>query len=260
MSAPRALPHDSARPATKTRSMNEPAAAIIANLDTVARLRALLAADASLQARAHAIKRYQGVRFERTYADWLADAHAARACRFFLDEIYGPRDFSQRDAQFARVVPALTRLFPGEVIHTVTMLSELHALSETMDKTMATHVPEGATMDAPTYHRAWQATGQPDTRERQVRLMHDVGSSLVAYTRRPMMRTTLRVMRGPAAAAGLSALQHFLEEGFESFAALPDPKRFLGSVAQRERSLCARLDESLTAQPRDADDPLGQLP
>ena len=46
-----------------------------------------------------------------------------------LDELYGPQDFSDRDAQFARVVPALVRLFPQELVETVAVLARLHALS-----------------------------------------------------------------------------------------------------------------------------------
>ena len=42
----------------------------------------------------------------RTLPVLQGDARYAGAARFFLDELYGPGDFSQRDAQFARVVPA----------------------------------------------------------------------------------------------------------------------------------------------------------
>ena len=70
-------------------------------------------------ARPCALKAYQQQRFSRTYADLLASSRYAAASRFFLDELYGPQDFSDRDAQFARVVPALVRLFPQELVETV---------------------------------------------------------------------------------------------------------------------------------------------
>jgi len=45
------------------------------------------------------------------------------AAHFFLEELYGPRDFADRDTQFARVVPALVRLFPREIVATVAILA-----------------------------------------------------------------------------------------------------------------------------------------
>jgi hypothetical protein len=90
--------------------------------------------------------------------------------------------------------------------------------------------------------------------------MHDVGTALAVYTRHPMLRRTLRFMRIPAAAAGLSSLQSFLEEGFDAFADLTDATAFLDSVATRERALMARLFAAVDVRPEGPDDPLAQLP
>jgi len=54
-----------------------------------------------------ALKTYQQHRFAQTYADLLNHPRYAQAAQFFLGELYGPGDFTRRDAQFARVVPAL---------------------------------------------------------------------------------------------------------------------------------------------------------
>ena len=83
------------------------------------------------------VKRYQHRRFQHTYADLLASPRYARSARFFLDDLYGPEDFTRRDEQFARVVPGLMRLFPRELVGTVMSLGELHALSEQFDTAMA---------------------------------------------------------------------------------------------------------------------------
>ena len=104
-----------------------------------------------------AIKAYQQRRFSHTYADLMPTARYGGASRFFLEELYGPGDFSQRDAQFARVVPALVRLFPRDVVETVNTLAQLHALSETLDSEMGRHLPHGPVL-ADSYADAWQAT------------------------------------------------------------------------------------------------------
>ena len=84
------------------------------------------------------------------------------------------------------------------------------------------------------------------------------------------MRSSLRLMRGPAHAAGLAALQRFLEAGFEAFAALQGAAPFMAWVGERERALAAALfdPQALPALlacrhgslPRSALGPLAQLP
>ncbi len=249
--------------------MTQRSASILAHLATVVTLRQTQSGDPDLAQRVVAVKSYQGRRFERTYADWIANPRAERACRFFLDELYGAKDFSRRDAEFGRVVPTLTRLFPDELSATIESLGALHALSESLDHAMATHTPN-TDIEAIQYIEAWQATGQPIRRDQQIALMLKVGRALVMHTRRPMLKRMLKMMRAPAAAAGLATLQSFLEEGFESFASLPDADAFLQSVHDQETGLCRRLFElqatdapaALLATRKQASslDPLGQLP
>ena len=193
-----------------------------------------------LRQRVLAIKAYQHDRFAQTYSDLLAGGRYAGAARFFLDDLYGPGDFAQRDGQFARVVPAIARLFPREILQTVLALSELHALSEGLDTAMGRAL-DGPVVDAESYAMGWRAVGQPAERERQIALMLDVGRALDRYTRNVLLRQSLRLMRGPAQAAGLGALQAFLERGFDTFREMRGAEGFLALIAQRERELAARL-------------------
>jgi hypothetical protein len=230
-------------------------AEILAHLNVVQAERASRAADAALAAKVEAIKRYQQRRFELTYADLLVHPRYAGASRFFLDELYGPTDFTQRDAQFARVVPGLVRLFPAEVVDTVRTLADLHALSERFDTRMARQLGSPA-VDPSAYVQAWQACNDAASRERQVDLLLRVGRDLDRLTRSALLRHSLRLMRAPARAAGMVALQAFLECGFDTFRAMRGADEFLGLVEQRERGLAATL---FSAEPRDAAR-LGQLP
>lgn len=233
---------------------------ILSQLDIVARERSLRAADPALLSSVGAVKAYQQRRFAATYADLLHSARYAGAARFFLDELYGPRDFSERDAQFARVVPAMVRLFPQEIVDTVDTLAQLHALSETLDTAMGRALL-GTPPDRAGYIRAWQAVGDPAGRERQVSLTLTIGRELDRLTRKPLLRTSLHLMRGPARAAGLPALQQFLEIGFDTFKAMGGAQEFLATVGERERSLARALFD---ASPDNCDGMdatfLGQLP
>jgi len=146
------------------------APAILRSLAAVEQERARRQAAPGLGEKGQAIKTYQQARFEHTHADLLASPRYVAAARFFLDDLYGPSDFSRRDAQFARIVPALVRLFPQEIVETVATLGELHALSESLDSTMAEALPLPV-VDARAYAQSWQAPGRRADREQQIDLM-----------------------------------------------------------------------------------------
>jgi hypothetical protein len=234
--------------------MTPRAQSILEQLEGVAAERARRAADPVLVARTAELKHYQQRRFAKTYADLLASARYAAASRFFLEELYGPRDFTERDAQFARVVPALVRLFPSELVDTVAELASLHALTERLDSAMAAAL-DSAPIDARAYAAAWRTTGEPALREQQVALTVAIGTSLDRLTRKPLLRGTLHLMRGPARAAGLGALQAFLESGFDTFKTMNGADEFLETVAARERALASAL-----SGPDGSAALLGQLP
>jgi hypothetical protein len=228
------------------------AESLLAHLRQVEAEREHRAADPELAARVQALKGYQQRRFAHSYADLLAHPRYEAATRFFLHELYGPGDYRQRDAQFARVIPALTRLFPAEVVDTVAKLAQLHALSEQLDTHMAEHLlsPD---ITAREYAIAWRACGRPDARRQQIELTMAVGESLDKLTRKPLLRQSLKLMRGPATLAGLGALQTFLEAGFDTFRDMRGATEFLSTVRHRESTLA---DDLFQANPL----VLGQLP
>lgn len=236
--------------------MNPAGEAILSSLSEVAAQRALRAQDSKLGLHVEAIKAYQHARFTLTYADMLAHPRYGGAAQFFLDDLYGTGDFTSRDDQFARIVPGLVRMFPHEVVGTVVSLARLHALSEQLDSAMGAVLGEAVaaqqvggargsahdcTVDGVQYGRCWRSVGGPAARERQIALMLTVGEALDGYTRKPLLRTSLRLMRGPAHAAGLGTLQAFLERGFDTFRAMRGSHEFLDTVARRERELASAL-------------------
>ena len=224
---------------------------ILVDLRNVAARRSDHAANPSLAAAVTQVKQYQHARLYKSYADLLIHPRFAGPARFFLDDLYGPGDFSDRDAQFVRVVPALVRLFPSAIVATVADLAALHALSEALDDQMASAFlslrPAGSRLDAAGYLLAWQRTGEPDGRRKQIALMRRVGDALDKHTRKPLLRRSLALMRGPAKAAGLAALQAFLERGFDTFAAMSGADDFLNTIVTRETALARELFAADTA-------------
>lgn len=228
--------------------MNPVGESIQLSLREIAAERERRAAHPALAGSVAQVKQFQHARFSHTYADLLADARYAKPARFFLDDLYGPTDFAQRDAQFARVVPALVRTFSKDIVATVAQLGRLHALSERLDSAMGQHLIDVASraasapaLDGKAYAEAWRAVGEPAAREEQIALMLDVGGALDRYTRNPLLRNSLRLMRVPAKAAGLGSLQRFLETGFDTFRAMRGADEFLATIAGRERGLAEAL-------------------
>jgi hypothetical protein len=223
--------------------MTESAELILQGLEAVALERRRRGADAALGAAVLGIKRFQHARFALTYADLMAQSRYRGAAQFFLNDLYGPGDFSDRDNQFGRIVPALVRLFSREIVATVANLAQLHALSEQLDSAMGAELAAAGmpALDGQEYGRLWRAVGEPGQRRRQIELMVSVGAALDRYTRSTLLRQSLRLMRGPAAAAGLGALQGFLERGFDTFRAMGGAEEFLDTVTGRETALAQSL-------------------
>lgn len=227
------------------------AAVFIRNsVSEVERLRLIIAADAGMRSAVAAVKRYQSQRFENSYRDLIAGGPYQAAAHFFLNELYGVVDYSKRDAQFARIAGAIESLLPRQAISTAVALARLHLLTEQLDFAMA-----GAWQSAPscekmaaTYVRTWKAVGHREERERQLQLVLELGRDLSRLTRTPGIRLMLKVMRGPAHAAGLHELQAFLEIGFDTFAALARYKggteAFLLLIEARESELIRALFDS----------------
>jgi hypothetical protein len=199
-------------PVTALTNMPADASSILGHLGVVNDERARRQQSPKLAAKVQAIKQYQQRRFSHTYADLLGSVRYGPASRFFLEELYGPRDFTLRDMQFARVVPALVRLFPQEIVDVVNTLAELHALSETLDSRMATHLAN-TEVEATSYIAAWRTTGGVAERDRQVALTLQVGAALDRLTRKPLLRNSPRRKPGRVTAFPGDRLRHFQGDG-----------------------------------------------
>ena len=202
--------------------------------------------NAELASATAKVKHLQSLRFRNTYADFLASPRYQAATRFFLEELYGEHDFTDRDAQFARIAGAIEGLFPAAVGQLAVHLAETHALSERLDHEMAGHwTGLAGDLSEPTrYLRCWRATGQREHRSRQLAVVLQMGKELQRLTRSKSILIALKMMRKPARLAGLSSLQHFLERGFAAFAAMTDATAFLAAIEAREAAWIASMFDS----------------
>jgi hypothetical protein len=209
-------------------------------------LRQLAAKNPALATAIGEVKHFQAARFSGTYADFLNTEKYKTVALFFLEELYSAKDYTERDAQFAKIASALERLFPEQVVKTAVCLAQLHELTEELDLAMAQQW-----MSAPLappiarYVSAWRAVDRRPDRNRQLSTVMTVGHELDHLTRTPGLRRLLKMMRGPARLAGLGSLQRFLESGFDTFASMGASGEgavyFLDAVYLRESGLINRL-------------------
>ena len=237
--------------------MNASADNIHQALETVAQLRQQRASDAPLSAANAAIKRFQALRFQATYADLLSSPRYQTAARFFLYELYSDKDYAERDQQFARIASTIARLFPQSVVDVAAELADVHALTERLDDVMAHRylavvAAEPALSDSARYIACWRSVAEPAARHQQLALVLALGQSLNGLTRQLGLRTLLKMMRAPAAAAGLGSLQKFLESGFDAFQAMRGADEFLKLLAERETDWIDHLfgDDAVACETR----------
>lgn len=204
------------------------------------RLRATYAGDEALRAPVLALKAWQAARLARTYADLHASERYRGATQFFLEELYGARDFSQRDTDIGRILPKLTRLLPEAALDTIAGAVELDELSEQLDTRVAA-APGAAVVDEASYAAAYRAASTVEARTRQIFLLNHIGHALDKLTSVPMLYATLKLMRGPARLAGLDGLQRFLEQGFMHCKSMHGVDAFLGTIVSRETRVMERL-------------------
>jgi hypothetical protein len=209
--------------------------------DTLARVIAMREAQSgeAAQQRWLAVKQFQSTRLASTYADLLASDRYRESCEFFLEELYGAKDFEQRDKEAHRVVPKLAAMLPARAVETLLLAVELDELSERFDTELAQRA--ALPLTAATYAAAYREVGSEAERQRQIGMVVEIGRALERLARIPMLAMMLHMMKAPAELWGLSHLHHFLSRGFESFAGMRGAREFLATIERRETEVNRRL-------------------
>jgi hypothetical protein len=189
------------------------------------------------------VKRWQHIRLAKTYADLLADRRYQPATTFFLDQLYGGDETSLpsiRDRDLIRMYPTMKRILPKFAFETVTKALALDVLSEEFDQALALEL-SGKKITTFSYTNAFRAVGRQKERLNQVALMQDVGKGLDVVVKKPLIYSTLKLLRRPSKLAGLAEMQRFLEAGFSAFRHMKGADYFLSTITERETALVAAI-------------------
>ena len=196
--------------------------------------------DAGFHLRLKEVKAWQQGRLGRTYADLTADTRYAPAIAFFLDELYGTKDSTIRDRDLTRMYPTIKRLLPKFAFDAVDNALELDVLAEEFDQALTNALGRQPLTEG-NYVNAFRTVGRHDDRLHQIALMKAVGLGLDRMVKKPLIFSTLKMLRGPAKMADLGEMQQFLEAGFTAFRHMNGADYFLATIASRETLLIERI-------------------
>jgi hypothetical protein len=223
----------------KTMNQEEIVSRLRRELEAVVTERRAARSDPAAHAARTALRLFQSRRMARTHADLLEAPESRAAAQFFLSDLYGSDDLTQRDANLERVIPSLERMLPTAALEAVAEALALDALSEKLDIAMARQL--GQTFTEEDYAVAYRKLTSRADRIRQLEYVQSVGASLCEVVRIPLIGSTLAMMRGPAKLAKLAELHSFLERGFKAFKGMRYPNDFVTTIVCREKIVMDRL-------------------
>lgn len=189
------------------------------------------------------LQQWQRDRLAGTYADLSCQDSYRPACEFFLAELYGGLDFLKRDQDLDTVMPVMVRFLPGHALGSLAAAFELQAISLEFDIGVSAILNQRGCrdLDLESYAMAYRECGNRPQREHQIILIKRLGDDLGKLVDKSLVSYLVRLLRGPAHAAGFGELQQFLETGLASFRKLDDKQFFVNTIYEREWLAMERL-------------------
>ncbi len=200
------------------------------------------------------LQTWQTRRLLVTHNDLWHSKRFKPAMQFFIDEIYGPKDFSQRDMELARVLPNMAKVLPKKGLKSLQAALRLNCLSLELDIALVQELGSKA-IDRSNYFACYRQCNNQSKREEQIQLLENLGLDLAKVVKITGVSAMLMLSRKPAKVAGVESLHSFLEKGFKSFKKLGEVHDFIDPIINRERALM----HSLFAANGDAENPLPEI-
>ena len=193
------------------------------------------------------VAEWQAQRLKATHQDLYQHPGYHHGLEFLLTDLYAPAGMTRRDDNIDRVFPRMVKWLPDNLLDTFAGLVELNLLTQQLDLELTEIlVRQGvgtAGLNAERYGAAYRETEQPDQRERQIRLVAEVGQQLDRYVRNRTLGWLLSISRGPAEMADLTDLHSFLHRGYSAFRKMDDVQLLIERLVSREQRVMRNLME-----------------
>lgn len=191
------------------------------------------------------LREFQCARIARTYRDFTAQPQYAPVMNFFLSDLYGARDYTQRDHDAERVHNFLSRFVPQEMLKLSTDAIQLtrtsHALDETLLRVLVEQLNFQETLTDEMYAEAYRRCNNYAARQDQIELLMRTLRDAAETAHMLLSGPTLRMAKAPAYAAGWQEMYDFLERGHHAFAKLKNSEAFLNAIEERETKIMQRI-------------------
>lgn len=196
------------------------------------------------------LRGWQTDRLAVTHEDLLSSDRYGAACQFFLDDIYAPRDFSQRNAAFDTLHDSLKRYLPPTLVSILAAAIELNKQTDVLDEALLKVLVDelGMTdeLTAEMYAEAYRRSDNYAERDQQLNQLVTIGRQVDSAMRVPLIGPALKVAHRPAHRAGWGEVQDFLERGHAAFKKMKGADQFLNTIYQREKLI---LDQIYAGNP-----------
>lgn len=190
-----------------------------------------------------ALQIFQTRRLRRDHQDLARRSEYRRLAEFLFTDIYGPRDFSERDRQMKSLTPLLRRL-PGLTSRDMVQIFQLLDFSDRLDELLVDQLlVMGARPDfsEDTYEEAYRMAGNHADRQRQLDEVRDVLLHVHRLARNMLLGPALDSSHLLANAAGLGEIHTFLQHGYHALRPVRNILSFVETVDIRERERLERI-------------------
>jgi hypothetical protein len=199
-----------------------------------------IAEKAGLMPSIRAVQAWQCKRLLVSHQEMYQQKRFKPAVEFFINELYGPNDFSQRDQDIARIVPKMSKFLPEKALQSLASALHLNTLSFELDFDLAKKLV-GVDINCDSYAKAYVNCDNLATRQQQIDYIRTLGNDLADVVKMKGISSLLFISRKPAKMAGVLALHEFLDKGFKSFKNLGNVEDFITPVVNKEHEIMQQL-------------------
>lgn len=190
-----------------------------------------------------ALQIFQANRLRRDYRDLSDIPQYEPVGEFFFNEIYGPRDFTERD-RGARRLHQFIHALPGVRLRDVEQVLDLLELTKRLDDGLALMMLEhsvGTDFDEATYEHYYYLADNYDHRLHQLDLVRDSLYNVYHLSRSHLLGIGLHRSRLLARLVGVEAAHEFLVKGYDALQGVSSIDLFAVTVYDRELARLNRI-------------------
>ncbi len=190
-----------------------------------------------------ALQIFQTRRLRRDHQDLARRSEYRRLAEFLFTDIYGPRDFSERDRQMQSLTPLLRRL-PGLTSQDMVQIFQLLHFSDQLDELLVDQLLSMGVrpdFDEAIYEEAYRLAAGLADRRRQLDEVRNVLLHVHRLARNMLLGPALDSSHLLASAAGLGEIHTFLQHGYHALRPVRNITHFVETVDMRERERLKRI-------------------